>query len=66
MTLLHLIMWLVLIGVGLMLVNKFVPMEPSIKTILNVVVIVAVVLWVLPLFGFDIPIPQIGGTRHRP
>lgn len=60
MSLLHLVIWLILIGVGLWLVNKFIPMEQSIKTIMNVVVVVAVVLWVLTLFGFDIAIPQVG------
>ncbi len=52
MPLLNVIVILIIIGVGLMLVNKFIPMEASIKTILNVFVIVVVCFWLLSLFGF--------------
>jgi hypothetical protein len=45
---------IILIGVALYLVNAYVPMAAPIKTILNVVVIVALVLWLLNIFGlFD-------------
>jgi hypothetical protein len=39
------------VGVLLWLVNRFVPMQGSIKSILNGVVIIAVVLWLLNVFG---------------
>jgi len=39
------------VGVLLWLVNRFIPMQGSIKSILNGVVVVAVVLWLLNIFG---------------
>lgn len=52
----HLLLILVLIGVGLYLLNTVVPMDPKIRTIINVVVILAVILWLLEAFGFyDVP-----------
>jgi hypothetical protein len=39
------------VGVLLWLVNRFIPMQSSIKSILNGVVVIAVVLWVLSAFG---------------
>ena len=51
MPLLQLIMVLVVVGVLLWLVNRFVPMAGSIKSILNAVVVIGVVLWLLNVFG---------------
>ena len=42
---------LVAIGVILWLVNSYIPMDAKIKQVLNIVVVVAVVLWLLSLFG---------------
>jgi hypothetical protein len=42
---------LIVVGLGLWLVNRFIPMASSIKTILNVVVVVAVCIWVLQAVG---------------
>ena len=53
MDLVTLVIILILIGVGLWLINTYVPMAAPIKTILNVVVIIVVILWVLQLFGFS-------------
>jgi hypothetical protein len=36
---------------GSWLVNRFIPMQSSIKSILNGVVVIAVVLWLLNVFG---------------
>ena len=45
---------LIVVGVLLWLVNRFIPMASSIKSILNAVVVIAVVLWLLRVFGiFD-------------
>jgi len=49
--LMHVVVVLVLIGVLLWLVNTYIPMAASIKSLLNVVVFVAVLLWVLRVFG---------------
>lgn len=40
-----------MVGVALWLINNYIPMASSIKTILNVVVVVAVGIWVLKVFG---------------
>jgi thiol:disulfide interchange protein len=42
---------LIVVGVVLWLINRFIPMASSIKGILNVVVVVAVGIWVLQVFG---------------
>jgi len=51
MPLLSLVLALVVVGVALWLVNNYIPMASSIKTILNVVVVVAVAVWVLQAVG---------------
>jgi hypothetical protein len=42
---------IVAVGILLWLVNRFVPMQGSIKSILNGVVVVVMVLWVCNVFG---------------
>ena len=42
---------LIVVGVLLWLVNTFIPMAGSIKSILNAVVVILVVLWLLNVFG---------------
>jgi predicted membrane protein len=51
MPLLNLVLVLIVVGVALWLINNFIPMASSIKTILNVVVVVAVCIWVLQVTG---------------
>lgn len=51
MPLLNLVVVLVVVGVLLYLVNSYIPMAGSIKTILNIVVVVAVCIWVLQAVG---------------
>ena len=51
MGLLELIIVLVLVGVLLYFVNQLIPMDPNIKTLLNVVVLIVLVLWVLRALG---------------
>ena len=50
MDLISLIVILVVVGVILWLVNTYVPMEPSIKKILNIAVIIFVLLWLVVSF----------------
>lgn len=50
MDLIQLVIILIVIGVLLWLVNTYIPMEATIKRIINIVVIVFVVLWILSLF----------------
>ena len=51
MHLLQIILALIVVGVLLWLVNRFIPMAGSIKSILNAVVVIFVVLWLLNVFG---------------
>ena len=54
MPLVTLVLTLVVVGVLLWLVNRFIPMQGTIKGILNGVVVIAVVIWLLKVFGlFD-------------
>lgn len=54
MTLLNVVIGLVVVGVLLWLINQYLPMDHKIKSILNVVVVIAVVIWLLSAFGlFD-------------
>ena len=51
MPLINLLVALVIVGVLLWFVNNYIPMDSKIKSILNVVVVIAVVLWLLSAFG---------------
>jgi len=51
MPLIQVVVVLIVVGVVLWLINRFIPMASSIKTILNAVVVIAVVLWLLSVFG---------------
>jgi len=51
MPLVNIVIALIVVGVALWLINRFIPMASSIKTILNVVVVVAVGIWVLKAVG---------------
>ena len=51
MPLMQLVVILIVIGVLLWLVNNYIPMQGSIKRILNGVVVIAVVLWLVNIFG---------------
>jgi hypothetical protein len=42
---------LIIVGVALYLLNTLVPMDSRIKTVINVVVIIVVLLYVLQAFG---------------
>lgn len=42
---------LIVVGILLWLVNRFIPMAGSIKSILNAVVVIVVVVWLLNIFG---------------
>ena len=51
MPLIQLVVVLIVVGVLLGLVNRFIPMAGSIKSILNAVVVIVVVVWLLNVFG---------------
>lgn len=51
MTLLNVLIVLIVVGVLLWLVNNYIPMDSKIKSILNGVVVIFVVIWLLQAFG---------------
>jgi hypothetical protein len=51
MSLITLVIVLVVVGVVLWLINSYIPMQSTIKKILNVVVVIVVILWLLSAFG---------------
>ena len=51
MPLVQILVVLVVVGVLLWLVNSYVPMQRTIKSILNAVVVIATVVWLLNIFG---------------
>ena len=48
---LSIIVTLVLVGLLMHLINSFIPMEPRIKNLLNLSVIIMLVLWLLRVTG---------------
>lgn len=51
MDLITLIVVLIIVGVFLWALQTFIPMDPTIKRIIYVVVLLVVLLWVLSAFG---------------
>jgi len=51
MPLIQLVIVLVVVGVLLWVINSYIPMQSTIKRILNVVVVIAVIFWLLSVFG---------------
>jgi len=51
MPLVTVVLTLVVVGLLLFLVNRFIPMQSQVKGILNGVVVIAVVLWLVKIFG---------------
>jgi hypothetical protein len=65
MPLLNVVVTLIVVGLVLWLINTYIPMQGTIKRILNIVVIIVVILWLLYAFGVisnsgDIRMPKIG------
>jgi hypothetical protein len=51
MPLVNVVVTLMVVGILLWLVNRFVPMQGTIKSILNAVVVIVVILWIVNIFG---------------
>jgi len=58
--LLQVILVLIVVGVLLWLVNNYIPMDGKIKSILNAVVVILVVLWLLQAFGILGSLSNVG------
>jgi hypothetical protein len=66
MPLLNFIIAIMAVGMVLYCINRFVPMEGRIKSVLNIVVILVLVVWCLEAFGvFDamrgVRVPRVHG-----
>jgi len=61
MPLINVVVTLVVVGLVLWLINNYIPMQGTIKRILNFVVVVVVILWLL--YGFGI---ISGGSVNMP
>jgi low temperature requirement protein LtrA len=61
MSIVHLVIILIVIGVLLWAVNSVIPLDGKIRQIINAVVIIAVVLWLLAMFipGLGLPVVRI-------
>jgi hypothetical protein len=62
MPLITIVIVLVVVGVALWAINTYIPMAKSVKTILNIVVVVVLCLWLLQAFGL---IDSIKSIRVR-
>ncbi len=62
MSLVQVVLVLIVVGMLLGIINRFIPMAASIKQILNAVVIIVVVLWLLAVFGI---IEGVGNVRLK-
>jgi len=51
MPLIQLVIVLVIVGLILWVINSYIPMQSTIKRILNVVVVICVIIWLLSVFG---------------
>jgi hypothetical protein len=60
MSLITVIVVLVVVGIVLWLINAYIPMQSTIKSILNAVVIIVVVIWLLQVFGV---LGSVGNVR---
>jgi hypothetical protein len=52
MSLLSLVITLLVVGVLLYLINRYIPMDPTAKRIINIAVVVILVIWILKILGF--------------
>lgn len=50
------VVFLIIIGAVMYLVNSVIPIVPWMKTVINVLVLILVLLWLLRIFGFAVPL----------
>lgn len=63
MTLVQIVVILVVVGLVMWLINTYIPMAGAIKSLLNIVVFVVVLVWVLQTFGLVGAIPGLKMPR---
>lgn len=49
--LLTILIVLIVVGIVLYCINEFIPLDPKIKKILNIVVVIFVIIWLLNIVG---------------
>ncbi len=59
MTLVSIVLVLVVVGLLMWLINTYIPMAAGIKSVLNIVVFLVVVVWLLQGFGLVGNIPGV-------
>ena len=59
MTLVNIVVILVVVGLVMWLINTYIPMAGAIKSLLNIVVFVVVLIWILQIFGLIGAIPGL-------
>jgi hypothetical protein len=58
-TLVHIAVILVVVGLVMWLINTYIPMAGAIKSLLNIVVFVVLLVWILQTFGVIGAIPGL-------
>jgi hypothetical protein len=58
MPLINVVIVIAIVGLLLWLVNRYIPMQGTIKGILNGVVVIALIIWLLKVFGLLTAITQ--------
>jgi hypothetical protein len=58
-TLVNIVVILVVVGLVMWLINTYIPMAGAIKSLLNIVVFVVVLIWLLQTFGLIGNIPGL-------
>lgn len=51
MSILTVLVVLIVAGIILYLINTYIPMDGKIKSILNIVVVILIIVWLLKVFG---------------
>jgi hypothetical protein len=58
-SLVDIVVILVVVGLVMWLINTYIPMAGAIKSLLNIVVFVVLLIWILQVFGLIGPIPGL-------
>jgi len=58
-TLVNIVVVLIVVGLVMWLINTYIPMAGAIKSLLNIVVFVVVLIWILQTFGLIGAIPGL-------
>jgi hypothetical protein len=58
-TLVNIVVILVVVGLVMWLINNYIPMAGAIKSLLNIVVFVVLLIWILQVFGLIGAIPGL-------